>query len=173
MGYTNNMSEEILDIVNHIGEVIGRAPRSVVHGNPLLAHRVVHVLVLDGTRGRILLQKRSMLKDVAPGRWDTSVGGHMNPGEELIEAALREMEEELGVVCEPEFLYSYTHSNRYETELVSTYACVHEGEFTFNRDEIDEVRFWDIDEIQAAIDTDVLSDNFKHEFQTYLAHTER
>lgn len=160
----------MLDIVDHKGEVIGRAERSIVHGNPLLAHRVVHVLVLDGTQKKILLQRRSMLKDVAPGRWDTSVGGHMNPGEGLIEAALREMEEELGVVCEPAFLYSYTHTNPYETELVSTYVCIHEGGFSFNTEEIDELRFWDIEEIQSALDTDILSDNFKHEFQTYRAH---
>ena len=132
-------------------------------------HRVVHVLVLD-RGGRILLQRRAMSKDVAPGRWDTSVGGHVDPGENLIEAALREMREELGVVCEPEFLYSYVHSNRYETELVSTYRCTHEGPFNFSAEEIDEVRSWGIAEIEAALQDETLSDNFKHEFRSYLAH---
>ncbi len=163
------MSVERIEIVNDKSEVIGIAPRSVVHGNPTLMHRVAHVLVLDKA-GRILLQRRSMSKDVAPGRWDTSVGGHVDPGEEVIEAALREMSEELGVACEPEFIYSYVHSNRYETELVSTYRCTREGPFNFSAEEIDEVRFWDVAEIEATLDGETLSDNFKHEFRSYLAY---
>lgn len=161
------MDDEILEVVNERGEVLGVAPRSEIHGNPSLMHRVVHVLVFNG-RGELLLQKRSMQKDVAPGRWDTSVGGHVEPGETLREAARRELLEELGVTAEPQFLYSYTHSNAYETELVFTYGCVHEGPFEFNRDEIDGVRFWRLDEIEAAMEGAVLSDNFKHEITTYL-----
>jgi isopentenyldiphosphate isomerase len=50
--------EEYLEIVDYKGEVIGRAPRSEVHGKPSLMHRVVHILVLN-KKGEILLQKRS------------------------------------------------------------------------------------------------------------------
>lgn len=166
------MPVEMIEIVSDRGDVIGIAPRSIVHGNPTLLHRVAHVMVLDKD-GRILLQRRAMTKDVAPGRWDTSVGGHVDPGEEDVDAALREMREELGVACEPEFLYSYVHSNRYETELVSTYRCTHEGPFTFNPEEIDEVRFWAVEEIRSALGGEALSDNFKHEFGSYLAHIKK
>ena len=75
--------------------------------DPSLLHKVVHVLVFNDA-GNLLLQKRSMNKDVAPGKWDTSVGGHVSPGEDLKTAALREMKEELGVIPEDiEPLYSY------------------------------------------------------------------
>ncbi|MCK5249813.1 MAG: NUDIX domain-containing protein, partial [Spirochaetaceae bacterium] len=70
---------EIFDLVDDEDRVIGRAGRDEVHGNPALLHRVVHVLVFDG-RGRIFLQKRAEDKDVQPGRWDTSVGGHVDAG---------------------------------------------------------------------------------------------
>ena len=160
--------DELLDIVNEQGDIIGSAPRSVVHGNPSLIHRVVHVLVFN--RGSdLLLQKRSYTKDVAPGRWDTSVGGHVGFGEELVISSQREMEEELGIVgYEPEYLYSYMHSNPYETELVMSYRCIYEGKITFNQEEIDEVRFWSFDDIMDAVGKEVLSDNFEHEFQTYI-----
>ncbi len=165
--YNKTMGEEILEIINERGEVVGSAARSEIHGNPSLMHRVVHVLVFNG-KGELLLQKRSMSKDVAPGRWDTSVGGHVELGESIEEAARRELLEELGVSAEPRFLYSYVHSNDYETEMVFTYGCVHEGPFKFNREEIDVVRFLRLEEVQATSMGFVLSDNFKQELETYL-----
>ncbi len=163
--------QELLEIVNYKGEVIGCAPRAEIHGNPALIHRVVHVLVLNN-ESEILLQKRSRNKDVAPGRWDTSVGGHVGVGEDLLSSSMREMHEELGIfVNEPEYLYSYLHSNSYETELVTTYRCLCEGGFVFNREEIDEIRFWSFDEIRKAMGKKILSDNFEHEFMTYLRHS--
>ncbi|HXX58068.1 MAG TPA: NUDIX domain-containing protein [Thermodesulfovibrionales bacterium] len=165
--------EEYLEIVNDEGEVIGTAPRSEIHGNPSLMHRVVHALLFNG-QGELLLQKRSQKKDVAPGKWDTSVGGHVSPGEELSVAAKREMEEELGVAgYDLDYLYSYRHSNPYETELVSTYRCIYDGtldRISFNREEIDEVRFWSLKEVQEMLGKQILSDNFEDEFRTYLSY---
>jgi len=159
--------EEFLEAVNDGGEVIGILPRSTIHGNPSLIHRVVHVLVFN-SKGELLLQKRSMNKDVAPGKWDTSVGGHINPGESLLDAVRREMNEELGItMCQPGFLYSYIHSNSYETELVYTYSCLYDGEIYFNKEEIDEVRFWSLEEIAHTIGKNILSDNFEEELSTY------
>lgn len=134
-------SEEHLEIVDCCGNVIGRATRKKVHGDPSLMHKVVHVLVCN-KKGDILLQKRSHKKDVAPGKWDTSVGGHVGLGEDLLSSSRREMGEELGISeHELEYLYSYIHSNDYETELVTTYRCICEIGFTFNEDEIDDIRF--------------------------------
>lgn len=164
--------EEKIEVVNDSGDVIAVALRSEVHGNPSLLHRVVHVLVINN-KGELLLQKRSVNKDVAPGRWDTSVGGHVAVGEELLDSAKREMEEELGLALhEPEYLYSYIHTNTYESELVTTYRCIYDGNIAvpFNRDEIDEVRFWSFSEIKEAMGAEILSGNFEAEFLTYLKY---
>lgn len=160
--------EELLEVVNHKGEVITILPRNHIHGNPSLIHRVVHVLVFN-KMGEFLLQKRSMSKDVAPGRWDTSVGGHLNPGEDPLSAARRETSEELGIpLGQPKFLYTYIHTNSYETELVYTYSCLYEGEIYFNPSEIDEVKFWSLEEIHEHMGKKILSDNFEHEVLNYL-----
>ncbi len=165
-------SEEHLEIVDYRGNVIGYAPRKSMHGNPSLMHKVVHVLVFN-KNGDVLLQKRSEKKDVAPGKWDTSVGGHVGIGEDLLSSSKREMHEELGITgFEPEYLYSYIHSNKYETEMVATFRCLCEQGFSFNEDEIDDLRFWSNDEIKNAIGQQILSDNFEHEFRTYRGFLE-
>lgn len=161
--------EEFLEIVDKDGRIISIAPRNIIHGNPSMLHKVVHILVFN-SKSELLLQKRASHKDVAPGKWDTSVGGHVLPGENILTAAKREMLEELGIVVENiNFLYTYIYSNNYESELVYTYWCLHEGPFSFNKEEIDEVFFWKIEDIYKSLDSDLLSDNFKHEFLQYLS----
>lgn len=160
--------DEFLDVVTKKGEIIRTLSRNEIHGNPSLIHRVVHVLVFN-REGALFLQKRSVHKDVAPGKWDTSVGGHVNTGEALDEAVRREMEEELGITaCKPKFLYTYIHSNLYETELVYTYSCIHDGEICFNKNEIDEIGAWATEEIKKNIGRGIFSDNFEHEIEMYM-----
>jgi isopentenyldiphosphate isomerase len=164
------MHEEMLEIVDKDGNILSIAPRSQIHGNPSLLHKVVHVLVFND-KNELLLQKRAMNKDVAAGKWDTSVGGHISAGEDLITSVQRETEEELGFMPDNiKYLYCYIHSNPYESELVFTHSCFNNGPFKFNADEIDEVRFWSIPEIKEAIGKNILSDNFESEITTFLSY---
>jgi isopentenyldiphosphate isomerase len=161
--------EEMLEVVDRSGKVLRLARRSEVHCNPSLVHRVVHVLVFDEA-GRLLLQKRSQTKDVAPGKWDTSVGGHVSPGEDIEDAARREMQEELGISdCGLTFLYRYLFSGAAETELVHTFSCVHRGPFHYNRDEIEAVEFRELDEIKNGLGKGLFSGHFEREIRTYLS----
>lgn len=161
-------NKDILEVVDISGNVIGLAGRSQLHGDPSLIHRVVHVLVFN-KKGELLLQRRSCRKDVAPEKWDTSVGGHVNRGEDILEAAVREMEEELGISgCSPDYLYGYLFSNSMESELVSTFSCIYEGRIEFNREEIDEVGFWDFKAIKENLGKGVFSDHFEAEIKRYF-----
>lgn len=58
-----------------------------------LFHRVVAVY-LTKKNGQILVQERMS------GRLDHSSAGHVDPGENYLEAAKRELKEELGIECE-------------------------------------------------------------------------
>ncbi|MCG8336683.1 MAG: NUDIX domain-containing protein [Proteobacteria bacterium] len=161
------MKEEVFTVVNKDDQPIGKATRSEVHGNPELIHRVSHVLVFN-SNGQLFLQKRGPQKDVQPGKWDTSVGGHVDLGEDYQDAALRETREELGF--EPvtiEFLYKYLHSNNFESEYVSTFSCVWDGPIITNQEEISEGRFWTISEIEGRAKEQVFTPNFLDELQRY------
>jgi isopentenyl-diphosphate delta-isomerase type 1 len=160
---------ELFDIVDDDDRVIGTAPRSDCHGNPSLVHRAVHVLVV-GRSGRLLLQKRSASKDIQPGKWDTSVGGHLEPGESYHAAALREMREELGLEGLPlTFLYRSKIRNAIESENISTFLTRFDGEVVFDTREIDAVRYWSEEEISAALGNGVFTPNFEDEWVTYCA----
>lgn len=159
--------DELFDVVNEQDEVIGRAPRRQCHGNPALVHRVAHVLVLN-RKGELVLQKRSPDKDVQPGKWDTSVGGHVESGEEYLHAAQREMEEELGLVgVELIFLYHSRIRNTFESENVATYLGIHDGPFVAQSEEITEARFWCSEKIDSSLGTGVFTSNFEEEWQMF------
>ncbi len=161
------MSEEIFDVVDEAGRVVGQAPRAACHGNPALLHQAVHVFVFDG-RGGLFLQKRSANKDIQPGRWDTSVGGHLQVGEAPEDGARREMIEELGVTpLELRPAWRTLWRSAVESEFVRAYFTVHRGPFRLDSAEIDDGRFWSAAEIEAAIGTGVFTPNFEHEWSAY------
>jgi isopentenyldiphosphate isomerase/intracellular septation protein A len=163
-------SEEWFPIVNNEGRVIGKAPRSICHdGNSHLLHPVVH-LHLFNKSGKLFMQKRSMNKDTQPGKWDTSVGGHISPGESIAEALKRETREELGLNgFTPQFLGSYVWESQREKELVNSFSTVTDQLPEINRDEIDEGRFWSLQEIRNNLGKEVFTPNFEHEFDILLA----
>jgi len=157
-------TEEIFDVVDESGRVIGSAPRGRVHGDPSLLHRSVHVLVLNGN-GELFLQKRSANKDIQPGKWDTSVGGHVGLGEEVQAAARREMEEELGIrEAEISFLYSYLWRSAVESELVTSYLCRYEGPIRVLRSEIEEGLYWSLPAIEIKLGSGTFTPNFEEEY---------
>ena len=85
--------DELFDVVDEKDEVIRQEKRGVVHAEGLW-HRAVHVFLFN-KHGELFLQKRSALKDVHPGKWDSSAAGHLDVGEEYAAAAERELGEEL------------------------------------------------------------------------------
>lgn len=165
---------EIFDVVDAGDRVIGTARRNQVHGNPALIHRVAHVLVINGAE-EVFLQKRADDKDVEPGKWDTSVGGHLDSGESYGAAARRELEEELGVSGVPiSRLYTYRHANDHESEFVTTYLCRYDGPFSLQKSEISDGRFWTLREIDDAVAAgrgkSLFTPNFLDELRRWRAY---
>jgi isopentenyldiphosphate isomerase/intracellular septation protein A len=163
--------EEMFDIVDEKGHVIGRSPRSAVHGNPQLLHPVVHLHIFN-KNGHLYLQKRALSKEIQPGKWDTAVGGHVHAGEDILAALKREALEELGIK-EGQFdpLYSYIMRNEYESELIYTYRLFSNGPFKINIDEIIFGKFWRITDISKNLGRNTFTPNFEQEFallQKYL-----
>lgn len=158
--------QEMLPIVDEEGNIVSAATRSECHGGSKLLHPVVHLHLFNG-KGGIYLQKRPEWKDIQPGKWDTAVGGHVDLGESVSQALVREVSEELGIVLTnanaPAPLANYVFESERERELVFVHRMVYDGEVSPS-DELDGGRFWNLDEVREQIGKQVFTPNFESEY---------
>ncbi len=160
--------EEWFDIVDEEGRVTGRAPRSVCHSGPGMLHPVVHVHIIDA-KDRIFLQKRSIKKEILPGKWDTAIGGHIASGEKIEEGLKREALEELGITeFKVQFIAKYVWESKVESELVFMFVSRYNKTITINKEEIEQGKFWRIKKIKESFGKGVFTPNFEFEFDILL-----
>ena len=89
----------------------------------------------------------------------------MDFGEEVENALIREVREELGVTeFKPVFIHRYKFVSNIEAELVNSFYTIYNGPFTADPEEISEIRFWKIEDILKNIGNDVFTPNFEDEF---------
>lgn len=161
---------EMLPVVDVNGTVLAAAERSRCHGPERLLHPVVHLHVFDPV-GKLLLQRRTVTKKIQPGKWDTAVGGHVDFGESIDEALIREVREEIGLEgFVPDPVARYVFESSVERELVNTFRTTVSSEFVPKREEsdIDELRFFTAGEIKQMIECGDVTPNFAMEYSKYL-----
>jgi len=159
------MKSEVFPLVDEDGNVTGKASRFECHSGSFLLHPVVHLHVLN-SEGKLFLQKRAADKDIQPGKWDTSVGGHVDYGEEITQALFREVREELGIKnFSPVFMLRYKFISDVEAELVHSYYTIYDGEINIDPIEISEGKFWTLQEIYEQLDLNIFTPNFEQEFR--------
>jgi len=140
--------EEEFDVVDDDNRVVRQASRADVHAQSL-KHRAVHVFVFN-SRGELLLQKRSHLKDLCAGKWDSSCAGHLDAGESYRECAIRELNEELGLACVGSLDRIAQIRACPETgfEFVELYQTRSDGPVRFPAAEIEAVHAFPLDEVR-------------------------
>lgn len=157
-------SQEMFPIVDEEGNVVGAATRGECHSGSKLLHPVVHLHVFN-LQGELYLQKRPEWKDIQPGRWDTAVGGHVDLGENVEMALMREAQEELGVnATGAERLPSYVFESQRERELVYPHRLITDQDVKPSA-ETDGGRFWSAKEIKDAMGKGILTPNFEQEYE--------
>jgi len=157
-------TEEWLPLLNEKGDVIGKAPRSICHSDKSCLHPVVHLHVFN-SKGELFLQKRPMNK-IQPGKWDTAVGGHISFGETVETALQRESSEEIGVrYFKATMIANYIWESDIEREYVFCFITTdYSDTITINRDELDDGRFWSVEEIKQNVGKNVFTPNLENEF---------
>ena len=162
-----HMELELLDVVDENGTPTGEVvPRETAHAEGI-RHRTSHVWLVRyrGGRSQILLQKRCENKDSWPGCYDISSAGHIPAGMDFIPSAIRELREELGVEAAPEELllcgnrhicsdsefHGHPFRDRQYSRVFALRRDLEEGDFVLQKEEIDAVRWMDLEECIQAV----------------------
>lgn len=150
------MNNELFDIVNENNEVIGKKKRNIVHSRGLF-HRTVNIFVFN-SKGDIFLQQRNADKDICPLVWDLSTAGHLKIGESYLEAAKRELKEELGINAKivrirgPHLQKNeYNKGAKKDYEFVETYKALWNEKIKIDKSEVADGRFFKVSEIKEMI----------------------
>ena len=170
---------EMLPLVDEEGNITGAATRGECHGGSRLLHPVVHLHVFN-SKGELYLQRRPEWKDIQPGKWDTAVGGHVDLGENVEQALMRETREEIGLELNGMTtqreeahggfafpLLHYVFDSKRERELVFVNSTTYDGPLRPS-EETDGGRFWSRQEILDAIGKNILTPNSEMEYKKVM-----
>lgn len=142
--------DELFDVVDELDAVIGQQRRADVHAQGLL-HRAVSVFVFNSS-GQILLQLRTATKDEYPLCWTSSCSGHLDAGEDYDTAAVRELQEELGLTTPIERLVKFDAGPETANEFTVLYRTTADEIPAPEVDEIERVEFVDVDEVSRRVE---------------------
>lgn len=105
----------------------------------------------------VLFQHRSELVDRNAGKWDISAGGHMNYGETILEASIRESREEIGAeIKEQDLRYICSFKSLSRKNMLAHYLLCNwtgkEDNFHFDDKEVSEVKWIPLSEFDEFIE---------------------
>lgn len=163
------MSDEILDYVDENENILGQVKRSEIDKLGLIGR--ISGVVLFNNAGEMLLSKNSKYKSLKnAGKWHFSAIGHVASGENPEIAAIKEASEEIGAkIDKVEFLEKLDNINRENTggrRFIYIFKSIYNGSFVLDYDEVEEVKWFKIDEIKNIIKNN--EDFFTKDFVRFL-----
>lgn len=123
-------------------------------------HKTVHIWLIN-SKNELLIQKRAKDKQTFPNLWAISIAGHVISGETSIEAALREIKEEIGIDVNPNDLKLIFTIKRIQ-DYKNGFLHVHDDVYLFKYDldlyntkiqkeELTDIRFINYKELEERL----------------------
>lgn len=121
-------------------------------------HRTAHIWIINDNK-ELLLQKRSANKKSHPNCWDISGAGHIRAGENVLDGAIRELREELGVIAKKNDLQfiatikSTKNPKNKEFQYVYLLKCNNKIEdYVFEDNEVSEVKYVFYEKLEKMVE---------------------
>ena len=138
---------EYIDIYDENNNPLEKSKEKTQAHEEMDFHRTAHIWIINENK-ELLLQKRSANKKSHPNCWDISGAGHIKAGEEVLDGAIRELEEELGVLAKKDDLKYITtikstkNPKNMEFQYVYLLECDKKvNEYIFEDNEVSEVKY--------------------------------
>lgn len=109
------MNKEFLILVDEKDRQWGKLEKKEVHELGLL-HRAFSVFIFN-TKGDLLLQQRADEKYHSAGLWTNTCCSHPHHGEETADAVERRLTEEMGMLAETQFAFSFQYKAHFANGL--------------------------------------------------------
>lgn len=172
------MVDELIDIFDENNNPLGiKKMRSEAHLKGLW-HRATHMWLYN-SKGEVILQQRAKEKIFYPNRWDASAAGHVPSGEEPLDAAQRELEEELGLKVNKKDLQFYgvkkyedQFKNLKNNEFCYVYFIKFDGDIKklkIQKEELQKVEFFSLEKLkqQTKSNPDMFIPNGEYWFEVF------
>jgi isopentenyl-diphosphate delta-isomerase len=151
----NSKTDEFVILVDSCNVEVGVMRKMNAHMNGGTLHRAFSVFVFN-SKGELLLQKRALNKYHSGGLLTNTCCSHPRPGELVKEAAVRRLQEEMGMTCELEKKFRFEYKAELdngltEWELDQVLVGVTDTLPVINTDEVDSYKFMTIEEIKEEL----------------------
>lgn len=150
---------ELFYLVDANDKIKGHVSRRDAHTNKNNIHRAVGIFVLNEKK-QMLMQERSRKKDMDPGKWSYAVGGHVTVGQTYRQAAIREVEEELGIKTHIRMITRTLIKMKKETEFTGLFEIniPSTTQITIDKDEITQIEWVDLKQLKTFIKDHTVAD---------------
>jgi isopentenyl-diphosphate delta-isomerase len=149
--------EERVVLLDEAGHAVGTAPKREVHHQATPLHLAFSCYVFDG-RGGVLVTQRALHKPTWPGVWTNSACGHPGPGEDITEAVVRRVREELGLrlhdlrLALPAFRYQAVMANGVrENEMCPVFTALTDDAVAADPEEVEAAVWEPWEEFRSAV----------------------
>ena len=148
------MSEEKVILVDKNDNQVGLMPKLEAHEKGVL-HRAFSIFIFN-SKYELLLQKRSSSKYHSGGLWTNTCCSHPREGEDILDAANRRLDEEMGIKTSLRKVYDFIYKAELDNQLTEhefdhVFYGVFDNDPILNKNEAEDFKWVDMETLNNDI----------------------
>ena len=148
------MSEEKVILVDKNDNQVGLMPKLEAHEKGVL-HRAFSIFIFN-SKYELLLQKRASSKYHSGGLWTNTCCSHPREGEDILDAANRRLDEEMGIKTSLRKVYDFIYKAELDNQLTEhefdhVFYGVCDNDPILNKDEAEDFKWVDMETLNNDI----------------------